>query len=200
MTNPIKALTDNTGENATPVNPYRVACYEWNEWNKLNPKRPLTERQKPNISIEVHEIWQYDETSLLWKNAPPERYEKFKSFEDYKQFADRWGINTRIAYKPLAAPVDGVENIDEWEVYEDEDNRTPHEEYLDAVIDNRKGSGLYEDNCVTLKNPPQSEWNAAIDEAVRVLEPLVKHYRQYGDHIEASTVQECISKIKTLSK
>ncbi len=31
------------------------------------------------------------------------------------------------------------------------DSRTPHEEYVDAVIENRKNSGLYEDDCVTLK-------------------------------------------------
>ena len=121
MTNPIKARVSADGMFATPVNPYSYnSQVEYQDgkgeytayigFSKANPQRPLTSPQTPNSKIECREVWEFCFKGMWIKDSTEQG--KFKSFSDYKASMDS-GYNTRIAFEPLTAPVDGV-CFDEW--------------------------------------------------------------------------------------
>ncbi len=170
----MQALTDNTGEWAAPIVPDDLTNHEYIAFRVNHPNLPLTERQEPNTVVEVSEVWQIERLEYTgpdrqvntfkemldvkmtfnreWITLNQEQYEVF-SRDDVQKLFGGWKL--RQAYKPTTAPVANkvvmVEEAHWADGAEDLTEPTEHEEYLDAVIANRKNSGLYEDDCVTLK-------------------------------------------------
>ena len=203
--NTYKAIVDESGKMARRVNPYLnqftggaynfgVAKEYW-DFHKSNPPRPITIPQTPGkevVVMELFEIWEPSSGGFFTSNCK----QGFKAYQDFiKYYHD---VKTRIAFEVIEA-VDEPHPLDGGEISNDSD--TPHEKYLDAVIANREKSGLYEDDCVTLKNKPQSEWNNAIDEAVKLLEAeQVANYLKYESLCANDTLIRMITQLKSLKK
>lgn len=152
----LKSTVD--GLKAKPVNPFKqygdAMATEYMDFEANNPELPLTKQMPCNTVLEGVEVWQYFKCGkwITDKDA----MNTFASFNEYKlhSFAE-----PRLSYEPEEqvreeAPKTADEKF--WNnlagaCNDEDDNRSPHEEYLDAIIANRKASGEFEDDCVTPK-------------------------------------------------
>lgn len=131
----MKVLVDTTGLNGQVKNPhynkFAVNAYndghttEYWDFDKSHPPLPLTEKQEPNTLVECEVVYQERKHALnhitgkaVWFNIDKERYDK--TTDKFK----------RQVYKVIV-PI-------KEESLSDDNDRTPYEEYLDAIIEFRK--------------------------------------------------------------
>lgn len=110
--------------------------------------------------------------------------------------------DTNVVLSDLEKPVKGEEIFDILDGAEDATEPTQFEDYVDTIISRRKASGLYEDDCVTLKQTKLSVEEAA-DKWFELMEAEGKGYNRHdiffaahalasSNMVELERVEQCI--------